>query len=859
METPKGRSSLENQGSSSLETTAAASMVTPPEHNSNHLFASTSAIPKSVPEEESDHTSNGPQNQQQQQKNQQTPIRWVNSKDENDDNEEIDAKNNGNAILSSKRGGRLRSTPIVSKANALRRSDDAAIKMKEDKPEVLENEASSNNNSNIIRKVEHPSVVVPKEVEAKSTSTASSRNNASKDQRKSPLLEKCTTPTNEDVYYNNNRDAASLAPKNPDDPHATAMTTTTTTFDTSNVLAWLQSPTAMFSPGCFADDSMLNTPKTPLLAASQKLDATSATAGSSRNMLLQTTPTVSTSFFFSDVASLKASSSQPTYSTPRFVSTSNTASSDVAAPPNSAHRQSNIICISPLATTRKSGSGVTTPMDLKEIFASPAERRKFHISSSSALGGRATQDIDAYNTDVMEDEDLSVLLQLAAKSNNSTPLGFRSPSLLKRRSRPEDDDELGRPADDDDLLQLPMIRSNQRPSSFVSARRLMQKSESSSEAAENDFCPPHPQQHHPLSRSGSGHSTLPLSATTNNHSSSQKKEIYVSSSEKETGKKKGTSSTTYHHPLLYPSSMPPEHLMSSHGPPYYPPGAGGSMSITVGGKSKGGGTPPRHFPDYGSYAMYGPAYMGYPPHSMYPPPGVPPNAASVYPPPHMYGAATAPSYKMPRKGETRGKAGMNEAGSDSKKRPSLSNAMMEDSSDRDVHAVAVPSSNLSAKKAKKTVTPPAGSSSKKKKVTTASVPPSVDRQKAADMIQNLNAAAGGKNDKAAALAAAILRGVTMRPSGKWQAQLYFAGKSRYIGVFDTREKAALAYEIAREKLKSGHVSASSNSPPPTGGESSMTENLVNLARKAAFDGVSETFLNSSGTPDASPTATVKSS
>ena len=42
-----------------------------------------------------------------------------------------------------------------------------------------------------------------------------------------------------------------------------------------------------------------------------------------------------------------------------------------------------------------------------------------------------------------------------------------------------------------------------------------------------------------------------------------------------------------------------------------------------------------------------------------------------------------------------------------------------------------------------------------------------DRQKAAQTIAAVNAASGGKNDKAAALAGAILRGVTMRPSGKW--------------------------------------------------------------------------------------------
>jgi len=93
------------------------------------------------------------------------------------------------------------------------------------------------------------------------------------------------------------------------------------------------------------------------------------------------------------------------------------------------------------------------------------------------------------------------------------------------------------------------------------------------------------------------------------------------------------------------------------------------------------------------------------------------------------------------------------------------------------------------------------------------------------------------NSNAAALAAAILRGVTMRPSGKWQAQLYYAGKSRYIGVFDTREKAALAYEIAREKLKSDPTRDTSNQDPK------VTEEHVNMARKAAFAGVQEPQLN----------------
>ena len=65
-----------------------------------------------------------------------------------------------------------------------------------------------------------------------------------------------------------------------------------------------------------------------------------------------------------------------------------------------------------------------------------------------------------------------------------------------------------------------------------------------------------------------------------------------------------------------------------------------------------------------------------------------------------------------------------------------------------------------AKKAKK-------SPGAKKKNKSPQLTEKADRQKAAQTIAAVNAASGGKNDKAAALAAAILRGVTMRPSGKW--------------------------------------------------------------------------------------------
>lgn len=120
---------------------------------------------------------------------------------------------------------------------------------------------------------------------------------------------------------------------------------------------------------------------------------------------------------------------------------------------------------------------------------------------------------------------------------------------------------------------------------------------------------------------------------------------------------------------------------------------------------------------------------------------------------------------------------------------------------------------------------------KPKNNTSAALSDPEEKERVAAAIRAVNQSSGGGNEKAAALAAAILRGVTMRPSGKWQAQLYYAGKSRYIGVFDSREKAALAYEIAREVLKTDKGSE------PT--SATEMEKNVSLARKAAFAGVNE--------------------
>ena len=80
--------------------------------------------------------------------------------------------------------------------------------------------------------------------------------------------------------------------------------------------------------------------------------------------------------------------------------------------------------------------------------------------------------------------------------------------------------------------------------------------------------------------------------------------------------------------------------------------------------------------------------------------------------------------------------------------------------------------------------------------------------------------------KPAAGKVTLPRGVTVRPSGKWQCQIYYAGKSRYIGVFESREDACYAYEVG------GQVLMTCNDP-----KDNEVDANINLARKAAFAGV----------------------
>ena len=94
-------------------------------------------------------------------------------------------------------------------------------------------------------------------------------------------------------------------------------------------------------------------------------------------------------------------------------------------------------------------------------------------------------------------------------------------------------------------------------------------------------------------------------------------------------------------------------------------------------------------------------------------------------------------------------------------------------------------------------------------------------------IKVVNAKYGDGEQRQKQLAKVTFRGVTCRPSGKWQAQVYYARKSRYIGVFESRENACLAYEVAREVLHAEDIDPDTEDKVKTASE-------IAIARKAAF-------------------------
>jgi len=564
--------------------------------------------------------------------------------------------------------------------------------------------------------------------------------------------------------------------------------------ESSSVLAWLQSPSVnnMFSPGGLG--SMLNTPRG---AVSKE----------------PPTPTFSTSFFFSDVAGLPRGGE---FLSPKSGAANGASDGDKRS--GNGRGNNNIICISPLSSYKTKGNqvGPNSPkINYKDMFASPAERSGMAMLGASQKARAGVQkggNLDAVHLaerDLMEDDDICVLLQLAS----TTPRPAEADLIQSGASTKLEGSQVFRKNGENEnlpSLQLPIMGG--RDVEGKSAR-LTRKTHSRDH---NDISDDHGVGVRPMSQT-SGGSAIDMNKK-NGHDPEKKPPPTTGS--------------------MHPSTRPYHHSLSSHythhgEPPYYHAlhptmTHGGTMRVVVGDPQ------PSRGKSTGAYALgprgeYVPPY--HPPHPHYShhhvPPHIHPHHYGRYLPPpptqhgHAHGARrhvalyTTPHPKTKPIPTTTKKLPMKVVSC----KPSLK---------RPVTSVA-PKAAPSTKKSKKSSQNPT-----KKKNRSPQLVDKAERQKAAATIQAVNQASGGKNDKAAALAAAILRGVTMRPSGKWQAQLYFAGKSRYIGVFDTREKAALAYEIAREKLKTEKSSAEGGVLSPK-----RTESAVNAARKAAFEGVNE--------------------
>jgi hypothetical protein len=565
----------------------------------------------------------------------------------------------------------------------------------------------------------------------------------------------------------------------------------------------------MFSPGGYAA-SAVNTPREYYGAGPRT----------------PRTPNDRAGFFFSDVAGLPSGAEG--YS-PR-----------ISGRRQPQHPLSNLICVSPLATN-KSKPG--TPINYKNIFDSPhgrhptagaGSRAAPYMGSRSGKKGKRPADASTLEAvhiaerDLMEDEDLSVLLQLASAA---TPRGHPAHGQMTGEA----------PSN----LQLPVIgkggptHGGGSPSKLLVAR----KADVSGSAARHPGQPRHAEHFRPPALpSGFGPGSKSGASSAKVPTKGEKKTSSPSNGDQ--GPRPvgpgGDYMHGYHpfHPGAHPPFMghhpmgPPGGWKAGAGPP--PPHARAPPPYSApppgsGSKEKGSSAPHRQ--------MYHP---NFPPHMAYHMMHFPPQPNARHP---MNAAAYGPPSKTKEGSPPKGGSGGKSSGSNSPNSSSPSKSSPKAMSKSKAAATAATkrksaggslSTPASAKKSKPS-SPKKKSKSARKTAGQASSSSgnggsstsSADRQKTSKSAAAITAIAGGKNKEAAALAAAILRGVTMRPSGKWQAQMYFAGKSRYIGVFDTREKAALAYEIARAKLQK--AKANNNN----------TEDAVNEARKAAFDGVNE--------------------
>jgi len=404
------------------------------------------------------------------------------------------------------------------------------------------------------------------------------------------------------------------------------------------------------------------------------------------------------------------------------------------------------------------------------------------------------------------DDDLNALLQLAETTTpGGRPMTFMSPllsnSLRRSATNPHQySSELVRNGSSapPSSLQLPIISGSSMSDAGSPHKKLARKGSSSSSVGGN-ISPPH------LAIRSSFDGASPIKSSLKKKSKKRKSPTDAGGSP--------DPRCPQQHGYPHPGVM--QHYRHPHatGPPvpahhgyYHHPGYGGHHAGTHHGHGYPIAFPPAGHPAPQQHYAY----------SEQPPGAAPATTASSSP-------AKDPSpVKSSRKSKSSRRSGKS-----SKSRPKLPTAR--------AHHAAVgappppaPAPSSSGKRVRKSSSKSA--TPKKKSKSTVSDPE--EKQRITAAIFAVNTVYGDGCEKEKKLAAATLRGVTQRPSGKWQAQLYYAGKSRYIGVFDSKEKASLAYEIAREVLKTDK-----NDQGPANAEE--TDRNVTLARKAAFAGVND--------------------
>jgi len=627
-----------------------------------------------------------------------------------------------------------------------------------------------------------------------------------------PVQNELQKPTTETISTNQNMRPGGVTPTNFATADFGKGELSLTSFDGGNVLPWL-SPTSyhLFSPGVMATTprgmfgGIPRTPRTP-----------------TTNQL-----------FFSDP------DDQNTNSEVETKKASGPGLNDVMQ-----------ICVSPLAPSKRNSTNsiickneyqrglVETgclDINFKDVFASPkADVRaalrldrtlemptptdKKHPNSNST---KLSLEKHMAERDLMEDEDIRLLLQLAQTTpRKNCPPGnagneLKSNTRVFRSPRQKTKFGLRHPGEPSLIsLQLPFMGRNRIG---PSTPQLLRKNSRERPQMHSDDFKPH----------------LVLGTNPSSSSCVRKPGQNIADNVKKGGK---NTAKVIPKNKLKPN---PSHKLKPNPSHKLKPGALGMVknmaqlpTLPRPGPGPGPGLVPGIYstpghPQYGNPSI--PALHQQPPHSVYPPPphshihmrrpGMPGHVPFHYPyppghPPHPYSYISAPTIPG---GAKLGKNLMKKGKINGKRPIGITTPM-----------------NKKMKKSSSGKARGSGSKKCQKNSVSPTMNNPAERQKTAAAIAAMNAAAGHKNDKAAALASAIMRGVTMRPSGKWQAQLYYAGKSRYIGVFDTREKAALAYEISREKLKTD------KSPSDQSAQSvKETEANVNAARKAAFEGVNE--------------------